>query len=190
VGVNKDFAEHLDTDLSRVWSSPQPIPASEWMQTHLSLLNDGSTEQMNVDGSTETQRFQHIVPAGQRCILSRVIFTAVDLNILYTDWFGFGAALTNGIVVRAVDSDDNLVIQYNSALKITLDFAHLAGTDLPLLSVNRGTIPDVLVIRWSLYRSGFVPIFSAGDKIEVLVQDDLRAMDRFSCVLQGRDFDA
>ena len=187
MAVNRNFAEHLDDDLSRRFVAPQPIPPGEWVEEHLTLDGLGVSNDMNIDGTTP-KNFQHIVPAGKRFIFSRAVFTAVDLNIIYTDWFGFGSALTNGCLMQAVDSDDVLITVFEEAIKTTLDFAHLAAQDLPIIQLNRGTIPDVMVIRWSLFKTGYVPIFEAGDKIEMTIRDNLAGMDNFQAIVQGREF--
>lgn len=186
--VNKNFAQHIEFALDRVFVSAQPIPPAEWVEEHLTLDGAGVTNDMNVDG-TSAKDFQYIVPAGKRFIFSRCVFTAVDLNIVYTNWFGFGSALTNGCLMHAVDSDDNSIVTFEEAIKTTLDFAHLAAQDLPIVQINKGVVPDVMVIRWSLYKVGFVPIFEAGDKIEMTIRDNLTAMDNFQAVIQGRVFD-
>jgi len=187
--INRNFAQHLEMGLDRVFVAPQAIPPSEWVEEHLTLDGLGVSTDMNIDGTTP-KNFQHIVPAGKRFIFSRAVFTAVDLNIIYTDWFGFGAALTNGCLMQAVNSDDESIVVFEDAIKTTLDFAHLSAQDLPIVSLNRGTIPDVMVIRWSLFKAGYVPIFEAGDKVEMTIRDNLVNMDNFQAIIQGREFDA
>ena len=189
-GHNKNFAEHFEFALDRVFTSAQPIPSAEWVATHLTLDGDGSTISMVVDGTTP-KRFQYVVPADKHFILSRVVWSCVDLDIVYTDWFGFGSALTNGCVFRAMDvGGTDLLHNFLHPLRNTLEFSHLAGADLPLLTVNRGVIPDVLVVRWSLFKAGFVPIFEPSQIVEFLIQDNLSEMDHFEVVIQGRIFDA
>jgi len=182
-GHNRNFADHFEFALDRVFTAAQPIPVTEWISDHLTLDSDGSTIDMTVDGTTP-KSFAYTVPAGKLFILSRVIWSAADLDINYLNWFGFGAALANGCVMKA-NGDEFL-----HALKTTIEFAHLAGADLPILAINRGVIPDAMVIRWSLFKAGYVPIFDSGETIEFLVQDNLTEMDHFECVIQGRVFDA
>jgi hypothetical protein len=191
MSLNKNFAQHIEMGVDRVFTSAQPIPVNEWIAHHLTLDNDDSTVSMVVDGSSSVVRFQHVVPEGKLFILSRVVWSCADLNILYLDWFGFGTQLGNGCVMRAMEPDGiTLISEFLHPLKTTLEFAHLAGADVPILAINRGTIPDVMVIRWSLFKAGFVPIFTAGQIIEFVIRDNLENMDHFECVMQGREFDA
>ena len=191
MAINREFGDQLCPGISRVWTSPQPITNGEWASPHLTLDNDGTTTDMNVDGSlVAPKRFQYVVPEGKVFFVSRFIATAADVNIKYLEWFGFGAVLTNGVILRTVDADDNALIQFMHPLISTLQFAHLAGGDIGLLSTEVGVAPDVIVVRWSLFKAGFVPLLREGEKFEVAVQDDLQGMDNFEAVIQGRECDA
>lgn len=186
---NKDFGEHLEEDLHRVFTSAQPIPVTEWHAGHITLDNDGTSIDMAIDGSTP-KRFQYVVPDGKAFILSRVVWSCVDLDIDYLNWFGFGSALTNGCIMQAVEPNGtDIITEFLHPVKSTIEFAHLAGADLPIISLNRGVTPDIMVVRWSLFKAGYVPIFHEGQIIEFVIRDNLSEMDHFECVIQGRVFD-
>jgi hypothetical protein len=72
------------------------------------------------------------------------------------------------------------------AIKTGREFGHLAGTDVGPISTGVGTDPDVMFIRWSFFKTGFIPFLSGGQYIEILTQDDLSGMDEFDAVCQGR----
>lgn len=191
VKVNREYGDQLDPGITRIFTSPQPITNGEWASPHLTLDNDGTTVDMTVLGTAGSPaRFQYIVPEGKVFFLSRMIFTCADVSIEYLDWFGFGATLPNGVIMRAVDADDNVLNQFMHPLKDTIEFAHLAGGDIPLLRTEVGVKPDILVVRWSLFKTGFVPLLAEGDKLEVVIQDDLQPMVHFEAVAQGRECDA
>lgn len=191
MAINRNFGDQLCPGVTRVWSSPQPIENGEWASPHLTLDNNGVDLDMTVLGSVGTPaRFQYVVPEGKVFFLSRMIFTCADVNVEYLNWFGFGDVLPNGIILRAVDADDNVLNQFMHPIRETIEFAHLAGGDIPLLSTEVGVAPDILVVRWSLFKTGFVPLLSEGDKLECVIQDDLQPMVHFEAVAQGRECDA
>jgi hypothetical protein len=197
VPPNKDFGEHLDFDVQRVFSVAQPIPAEEFLTSFLTLNADGLNADMNVNGSGTPQKFQLKAPAGKSIHISRLIWEIQDGPIDYRFWFGNGAALTNGCTVEVVDTDLVTVVQGfesqasdSGVLKKTIDFAHLASQDLSILqSTLNPTDPDVMVIRWSLFKAGYSPVLRAGQALQFTINDNLTGMDVFRVTAQGRIFD-
>jgi hypothetical protein len=186
--LNRDFGDHIEWGLNRRFTAPQPVPPEEWFLQHLTLSGDGSTIEMAVDGTTP-KNFDYTVPAGKRLIVNRCMIVLIDGNIAYENFAGTGAVLTNGLLLQyAVDGSvftnwlDNPIVK-------TSDFGRLAGTDIGKIQSSVGADPDVSVMRWTLARAGYVPLFEAGTVIRVVVQDNLTSLVSFEWILQGRLFD-
>ena len=194
---NRNFGEHLDFDVNHVFSTPQPIPASEFLAAFMTLGNDGSTFNMNVNGAIEPKLFQYVVPAGKSFHLSRMIWEIQDGPMDFRYWFGKGSALSNGCSIKVLDEvggvtrqDFETDVTGSGPLKRMIDFGHLAGQDLVILqSPLNPTAPDVMIIRWSLFKSGYTPVLLGGEVLQFEVNDDLSDMDVFRLTIQGRLFD-
>lgn len=197
---NRHFADHIPAGVypvDRTFVAPQPIPAEEFLASFLTLNADGLTADMNVNGSITPQKFQLKAPAGKSIHVSRLIWEIQDAVIDYRFWFGEGTALANGCSVEVVDTDLTTVLQGFEAqtdevgvLKRTTDFAHLASQDLSILQSSQNpTDPDVMVIRWSLFKSMYSPVLTPGQALQFTVNDNLTGMDLFRVTAQGRIFD-
>ncbi len=147
----------------------------------------GVTHEMDVNGSSTPVSFQVVVPAGKVGIISRVVFHMVDGGMTWAE-FGGITALSNGVLVRARDSNDDVLLDFMDGAALTSNsmFAHLAGVDA-FLSVEAQD--DAFSVRWSLFKTGYVPYLTAGQYLELLVQDNLSAITHFQAILQGRLID-
>lgn len=154
-----------------------------------SLLDSGSGVDMNVDGGTPVH-FKYTVPTNHTAYIERINFTLLDIT-MQNDLFGGLAALTNGVLVRAYDADDTLLLDFldGEPIKQNSDFCLLAGTDAP---VSAGAGADFLPIRWTVAKAAeqndgrlAALKLTEGQYIRVTVQDNLTGLDRFRGMVQG-----
>jgi hypothetical protein len=169
-------------------------PVSQFMYQWFTKDNDGSTVSMAVNGSGTAQDFQLVCPADKLMIVNRVIFHLADGDISYDlEFGGLGAALGNGLLIKAHDADDSELLDYNDGVPITLTsgFFHLAASDVDIKASGKGADPDTMCIRWSLFKTGGAPYFTPGQYINIKVQDNLTGLAAFDAMAQGLllDFD-
>ena len=188
-GMNREnLASQLAPDFDREFTAPQPCPASELYFRMFTLNGAGADTDMAVNGTTP-KSFRVTAEAGKRVLIQRINFTFADVNVEYQFFAGFGAALSNGITIKIFNAADVEQVDFFDAagsLKVTGDFSLLAGPDVPILKSGIGGDPDFLAIRWTLAKTGYVPILEAGDYMEIKIQDDLTGLSHFECMAHGR----
>jgi hypothetical protein len=177
-----NLAEHLETWVNRSFTSPQIVPPGEMVYA---LFRTGADA---YDMATTAGEYRYTVPAGKIFLPSRVLWVVTDVNITYHEFAGLGAALTNGITVKMYDAGDNLLLDCLDGvpIKTTADFARIAGGDIGKVVTSAGVDPDTVVVRWSLFKTGFVPYLLEGEYFEIKTQDDMSGLDVFEAVVQGR----
>jgi hypothetical protein len=130
---------------------------SQPSQVYFELFRNSSlSADMNVDGSVTPVVFE--VVATQRIYVQRVNFEIVDGSITPTKFAGL-TALTNGVLVRIVDSDDNVLKDFldGETIKQNSDWSLLAGSDVPITAAAGD---DELPIRWTVSKG-------TGDALEL-----------------------
>jgi hypothetical protein len=188
---DRNFRGGVTMEQDMVYTSPIAIPPTEILVKNLANIVGGHHD-LNVDGSSTPQSFRYTVPAGKVFIWSRSVIHISDTNVEYHNFAGLGTTLTNGIGVYIKDTNDAILTNFMNGemLNATVQFAHLAASDFERVQSGIGVDPDLLVLRWSLSKSGFVPYLTAGQYVEFLIQDDLTGLDEFHVVVQGRLVDA
>lgn len=136
--------------------------------------------------------FRVTAPARKIYIIYRVIFQITDQDIAYEHFAGLGLVLANGIGVTGHDSDDTELIDFmdGQPLDATREFAHLAGIDFKKTQSGIGQDPDVVAVRWSIFKAGAVPRLTPGQYLQLKVQDDLSDIVLFNAIVQGYQYDA
>jgi len=170
------------------YSATIPIPPAEML--YKSFTVDGADQgsiDMAVDGTTPIS-FRYTVPEGRIALPHRVIFALMDINIQYEFFAGLGAVLANGIQIRLLDTDDSVLLDFTNGvpIKSTHEFVVLAGGDVNILQTSLGVDPDMVGIRWTLDKTGYVPYLTAGQSFEILISDNLAAVDHLHAFVQGR----
>jgi hypothetical protein len=170
------------------WTPTGPLPVRPEDMAYLSysLNGAGASVDMNVDGTTP-KSFRTVAPAARRLAVHRVIMHMADVNIEFDKFAGLGAVLTNGIGVSIRDADDVELLDFmgGDPLVRTVDWSRLAGPDIGLIQTGIGGDPDVLIMRWSLYRTGVIPILEPGEYMEFLIQDNLTGLSNFKATVHG-----
>ena len=140
---------------------------------------------MNVDGSSTSVSYKICPPAGELWQATRIIIEILDSTAMDDGLFGGRAALENGVLMRSS----------KSGIKHTLT----------LWRTNGGMANDMYDVeytpkapagqyglrgRWTFTNLGIIIelIGDNSDYEEVIVQDDLTGLDRFTIKAQGRIF--
>jgi len=177
------------TSTRQIWNGvftlPIPIPPVNQLFV---MLKDGSTVDMSVDGSITAVSFQYIVPDGKVVFLTHAHILIIDGGITPTK-FGGIAALTNGLLVQAIDTDGSTVIA-----DFTGDHAIFKNSDWHLLGGSESeTIAaagdDVEEVSLSFSEESGPLLLTEGQCFRFLVQDDLSAITEMETMIEGDIFD-
>lgn len=146
------------------------------------LRNAADSIDMNVNGSVTAQIFYFEAPKG--CRLWRINFTLLDASVNPADFGGITSGLTNGCILRIVNQEGGLKLDYTDGVPIkqNADWALLAGVDS---TITDAVGDDQLPIRFTFQRAGNVPHLDQLDRIEFVIQDDLTALTKFRAMVQG-----
>jgi hypothetical protein len=131
------------------------------------FLRDGSSRDMKVDGSVTPVNFIE------------------DGNIAPSK-FGGVSALSNGCLIKALDTDGSTVIKDfmdGETIKTHWELALLAGVDV---EVDAGAGDDVVPIRWTIAKAGATLLLETSQRIRFTVQDDLTNLSNFYAMVQGK----
>ena len=146
------------------------------------LLN-GSVDDMAVDGSVTNQTFEIAPPVDQIWRISQWAIFIQDEKGFDITSYGNGSALTNGMLIQGtfggVTSD---LLPF--PIKSTADIISVTyEMDLKTFGNN----DDVLVARWRFTDCGqFVRLDgSQGDKLQVVIRDDMTFLDKQIITAQG-----
>jgi len=140
---------------------------------------------MTVDGGTTPVKFKYTVPVGKKLDLVRVNTVIVDGGALVLE-FGGITALTNGILIQAVDTNGTTVLNHFGTdlrpIKANYYWNFLAGIDAPI-AVAVGD--DMIPIRWTIAKAGAPLRLTAGQIFQYVIRDDIRALTDMSAMIQG-----
>jgi hypothetical protein len=150
-------------------------------------LAPGDTQHnLNTSGTGTTPTFAQWQPdAGRHAQIVRVNIFMQNGTITAESFAGLGE-LGNGLGVRVVDEDDNVLIDYNDGVPITThhQFVQLAGVD-SFRDTDVGNAEDVVAIRWTVERGGRKLWLRPGERFQFVISDDLTALTKFYVQIQG-----
>jgi hypothetical protein len=149
------------------------------------LRTSGGSFDMAVNGAVTPVTFRVTATNGSAEV-TRINFVLTDGAIRYGQFGGLGAALTNGITVKAHDVDGSVLFDYldDEAIKTNEQVGWLSGVD-NLAQPAAGD--DSFPVRWTIERSGKKTLLTEGQYIEVTIADDLRGLSSFSAMAQGEN---
>ncbi len=156
-------------------------PANKLIFTYLRSSTD---ENMAVDGSSTAVTFDYTCPAGKRALIHRINFFIVDNAMQYGRFGGLTAGLTNGLLIKAHDADDAVLLDFlnGETIQTNEDFTTLSGVDA-IIEPTAGD--DYLPIRWTIAKSGAELHLQPGQYIRLTVQDNLTGLTKFEAMVQG-----
>lgn len=143
---------------------------------------------MVVNGASVPVNFQYLVPSGKTAQISRLNFQIIDGGIGYNEFGGLGSVLTNGLLIKVLDTDGTTVLidfMDGETIKSNEDFNALAGVDTV---TTPAAGDDQLAIRWTIARAndGGSMTLHEGQILRVTVQDDISALTKFQIMVQGK----
>lgn len=156
--------------MSRVDRADAVAPKEEFFKM---FKTSGGSADFTVDGSGTPVSFFVSGVADAETHITRVILMTTDSAISQMTFSGM-AALSTGLTVKVLDTDDTELFDYldGVTIKKNADWAHLAGVDGVDIS-TLGAGDDVFMMRWTISKAGHPLRLFPGQKLEILVQDDL-----------------
>lgn len=147
------------------------------------LVDNNSNVNMAGASTTATATFAFNVPAGRIASLERVNFRITDGTIRPTK-FGGENALTNGLIVRVVDSAGSEILDFydGQTIKRNVDFASISGIDVELDSVASD---DMFTVRWTIEKAGAGLLLTSGQSFQIIRRDNLVGVTDFFAMVQG-----
>lgn len=138
---------------------------------------------MAVNGSVTAVPFR-ITATNGSIEVTRVNVTLIDGAIRYGQYGGLGAALTNGITVRAHDVDDTVLCDYldGETIKANEDWGWLAGADNIVIQAAGD---DSFPVRWTIEKSGKKSLLTEGQYIEIKISDNVAGLTKHTAFAQG-----
>jgi len=147
------------------------------------LQNDVASEDMNVDGSVNPERFFITAPKDRRIAIFFITFFIEDKPIRIEN-FGGIAPLANGLRLEVQDKSQVTIrdIVAANAIKRNIDFTVPAGNDIQIYPDGNS---DFFVADWSTRRCGGTIILEPTQSLVVPVADDLRELTAFKTFVHG-----
>jgi len=142
-----------------------------------------SSNNIAVDGSSTTQIFNVAGTADYDIDITRLIFTMSMSSAPDDGLFGNIAKLTNGVVIRKTDG----VTRNMMNIKDNGELASYSY-DLTYTTKSGGGGTDGLRCRYTFggeNKQGAVIRLSAGEALEILVQDNISSITRFRVIAEG-----
>lgn len=152
----------------------------------------GGPVNMAVDGNTTPQRFEYQSPEGIRSIIRRANIVYYCKNPRADKFAGLGnGPLTNGIKVETVAPNGDILKHYlggDQTIQADGDWGFLSGNDVD--TIPEVGVEKVIIVRWTIRRSGNSLRLASKHKFRFTIQDDLSAMDPgpFGILIQGSMF--
>ena len=161
------------------------------MVPHVAYPSNGSTENMNVNGSVTPVAFFVNAPANTYFRVCRCIWRIEDSGTISSDTFGVITALSNGITVElhdgygTTDDGDKIddIIPAGHPVQKNSDIAALCY-DLNSAPVV-GTGTDLVTARWTFvnYSDGY--LLGPDRRIRIEIADDLSGIAEFTIAFEG-----
>lgn len=149
----------------------------------LKRLSNGTTDNLATDGSVNSQEFYIQPIAGETWYLSRWMMYIQDSKGFSVATLGSNGALTNGLeIIQESQGVQNTLLDY--AIKTNGD---ISATSYDTRVDTYGNDFDILVARWSFYKTGQLIRLrgSHNEKLIVKVQDDLSNIQKININIQG-----
>jgi hypothetical protein len=181
---------HLQRIVTVTQSTAGGTDPGESLFTHFTLDGAGVSNDMAVNGASVAQSFRYIVPTAKVARIARICGHMIHLTGAWApNTFGSLSELANGCIVRAVDSDDSVLEDFTDGDPITsnAEWSDLLGPDA-FVDIDKA---KMIPFRWTLTQAYTEPlILTAGQYMEILIQDNLSAIDEWHLMIQGKLVDA
>ncbi len=128
--------------------------------------------------------FEYTVPANTEMRIARLNWALIDANPTLTQFAGI-AGLTNGCLLDVVSASGQSLLDLTGGrpFMANKDFLYAAGIDMVIVIEAAG--PDVVKVRFSIFKAGRNAIVKAGESIRWTIRDSLEGIAEFRCQVQG-----
>lgn len=150
---------------------------------YLTLDNDGSTYNANVNGSVTPQKFQYS-HATKNLLAHRIIIYIRDAGVFQAQKFGFLNELSNGMGFAVTDASDVIQLDLCDGVTITNN-AGFARLCYDVTHIDWGAGDEALAVRWTFAKAGQPLLIPATYHLQVTVNDDLTGLIEHTYMLQG-----
>ncbi len=182
--------EH-DTSAEYVWDGSAWVSligqtAAEPEDLIFKLLANAGDPDMAVDGGTPVT-YEFEVPTGKVFHLQRINVHMQDGSIR-ADGFGGLAALTNGLLIQAIDTNGTTVLKDftdGEPVKRHNELALLAGLDVDPDTSGVGGAEDAVLVRWTIAKARKPMRLTAGQIVRVTVRDNISDVTQLRMMVQG-----
>lgn len=145
---------------------------------------NGSSPDLNVDGSVTPVNFDIVANSGKKYIIKRIIITMIDESINFDKFAGI-SALTNGIDLKTKEgglAERSL----GDSIQTNADF-YKGGLSVLLESSTTDIL--TLVFEFNSVDTSLILTDSASDYFRITVNDDLTSINTFVVRAQGYEVD-
>ncbi|MCW2309717.1 hypothetical protein [Rhodobium gokarnense] len=159
-----------------VASEGTDVVAENLLFRYLDTVGDGSGTKNAVGNyASPTQDFRITCPANEIYVISRMLVLLRDGGTLSADEYGNLSALTNGILVKVLDSGDSELIDLtdNVPIKSNLHWSRLC---YDVTEHDWATGDNFVAVRWTFAASGAPILLTAGESLAVRLSDDFTGM--------------
>ena len=165
------------------------MPLSPGYQLYKHLREPGGSEQMAVDGSMTPVTFRLTAPAGIRYVLGTVNFYVLANGIRPGTFFGL-AELTNGCLVRWLDPNDTVLMDFTDGVPIKRQnqLGALAGAEILFIDQLGMGAPDSWKAQWDFREEGNnlrALRIEPGYSLALTVRDNLTGITSFRALVHG-----
>lgn len=158
-----------------------PYPGASFIE----YLKNGSSSDMNVDGSSTPVEFTISPPSGKIWYVRTISIVIEDDNINFTKFGGIAGSLTNGVDFKVKQNGLAEVLLAN--VKRNAEFASFTD-ELDITSASS----DILIAHLKLRQNSgtsFKLVNSNSDYIKAVVNDDLDSLTGFKILIKGYEVD-
>ncbi len=161
---------------------------NQLLSRYLDTDGDG-TGTKNAVGGTYTatpEEFYIQAQGGDRLSIARMIISIEDGSGVKPELYGAGAALTVGITVKVLSSTGAVIMDLTDGVPIKTN-ALWGSLCYDVDSKSWGNTPtdELVVVRWTFSKSGRPIILEDGQKLVVLLSDDMDHLINHYFLVQG-----
>lgn len=147
-------------------------------------LNNGGSDELNVNGSVTPVDFTAEPPSGKNMIVYRLLLVMEDNSMSWTKFAG-RSALANGVVIYVTEDgvERNIV---TDPIKTNRDYVWNCYD----VEIDPATTA-ILRMRWTFSRAGTVLVLkdADSDNFRIAINDDLSGISYFKATIQGYEVD-
>lgn len=151
---------------------------------YLDTLGDGTGVKQVIGNYVTEEEFYIQAPIDTTYKLHRLIAYIEDFGTFDSGGYGNGSALTNGITLKVLDSDDSVLLDLTDGIAVKQN-GHWAKLCYDADHKSYGTGNEYLAVRWTFDKAGEAIILLAGQRLVLTVNDDLSGLVEHTFLVQG-----